>query len=362
MKPYSKYIIGFVVISLLVFFAWYFDTLFIYICVSTVLTIIGLPIVNWLKTIKFGSFSLPDWLISFSVVLFFWLIIAGILLLLIPYVAQETENISNIEEEQIMNTLSEPISHLKSILPDGENISLKSYVVDKISSFVGFSEITTSLQGIFSVIGDIFIGFFAISFITFFFLKDTYQIKRFVMVFIPDDSHKKFENAIESIKKLLSRYFTGLFIQLCAIFVLVTIGMMLVGFSFSIAMLIGMFAGLFNIIPYLGPIMGGAFAMILAFIENLNYDFYSQTLPLMGYILLVIVIVQVLDNIIFQPLIFSNSVYAHPLEIFLVVLIAATVAGIGGMIVAIPGYIVIRVIAKEFLQEFRIIKKLTENI
>jgi predicted PurR-regulated permease PerM len=69
-----------------------------------------------------------------------------------------------------------------------------------------------------------------------------------------------------------------------------------------------------------------------------------------------------MDNIFFQPLIFSSSVKAHPLEIFLVILIAGTLAGITGMILAIPTYTVIRVFAKEFLNKFRVVQKLTRNI
>ena len=71
---------------------------------------------------------------------------------------------------------------------------------------------------------------------------------------------------------------------------------------------------------------------------------------------------QMLDNFLLQPIIFSNSVNAHPLEIFLVILIAGTVAGISGMIFAIPFYTFIRIIAKEFLSQFEIVKSLTKNI
>ena len=71
---------------------------------------------------------------------------------------------------------------------------------------------------------------------------------------------------------------------------------------------------------------------------------------------------QLIDNFLFQPLIFSNSVKAHPLEIFLVVLSAGIIWGISGMIVAIPFYTLLRIIAKEFLSEFKVIEQLTKNI
>ena len=73
-------------------------------------------------------------------------------------------------------------------------------------------------------------------------------------------------------------------------------------------------------------------------------------------------VVQLCDNIIFQPVIFSNSVLAHPLEIFLVISVAGTLAGIPGMILAIPLYTLIRVVAKEFLAGFKLVENLTTRL
>jgi predicted PurR-regulated permease PerM len=68
------------------------------------------------------------------------------------------------------------------------------------------------------------------------------------------------------------------------------------------------------------------------------------------------------DAMLIQPAIFSNTVKAHPLEIFLVILMAGALGGVLGMVVAIPCYTLLRVIAKEFLDHFKFFKKLTENI
>jgi predicted PurR-regulated permease PerM len=72
--------------------------------------------------------------------------------------------------------------------------------------------------------------------------------------------------------------------------------------------------------------------------------------------------VQVIDNVLFQPLIYSSSVKAHPLEIFLVIMAAGSMAGIIGMILAIPVYTIIRVIAAEFFENMKLVKKLTKNL
>ena len=85
-------------------------------------------------------------------------------------------------------------------------------------------------------------------------------------------------------------------------------------------------------------------------------------IPLIVKICVVFGVMQLIDNFLLQPIIFSNSVKAHPLEVFLVVISAGTIWGISGMVIAIPFYTFLRVIAKEFLYEFKIIQELTKNI
>jgi len=77
---------------------------------------------------------------------------------------------------------------------------------------------------------------------------------------------------------------------------------------------------------------------------------------------IVIIITQTIDNVVFQPFIFASSVNAHPLEIFIVILAAGSFAGVAGMILAIPSYTVLRVIGKEFFNNFKTIKKLTSGL
>jgi predicted PurR-regulated permease PerM len=158
------------------------------------------------------------------------------------------------------------------------------------------------------------------------------------------------------------RYFTGILFQVSGIIILVTLGMTIVGVGFQRSILIGLIAGIMNVIPYLGPLIGSTIGVLLGIITHLHMDFYSQLLPLIMFMILVFIIVQLVDNLIFQPFIYSSSVHAHPLEIFLVIMIAANVAGIAGMILAIPTYTVLRVFAKEFFHKFEFVKKLTQNI
>jgi len=101
---------------------------------------------------------------------------------------------------------------------------------------------------------------------------------------------------------------------------------------------------------------------MIGFVTHMHLSFPSEMLPFLIWVLVVCIIVQWIDNWIFQPLIYSSSVSAHPLEIFIVFLMAGSLGGILGMIAAVPAYIVIRVFAKEFFNNFKFVRSLTKNI
>jgi predicted PurR-regulated permease PerM len=90
--------------------------------------------------------------------------------------------------------------------------------------------------------------------------------------------------------------------------------------------------------------------------------FYDHVLVTAIIVVLVFSAANLIDNIILQPIIYSTSVKAHPVEIFLVIIMAGSLAGIPGMILAIPGYTVLRIVAREFLGKFRLVRKLTQNM
>ena len=97
-------------------------------------------------------------------------------------------------------------------------------------------------------------------------------------------------------------------------------------------------------------------------LSHLGSDFQTEILPTTIYVLLGFWVVQVIDNNLSQPIIFSKSVSSHPLEIFLVILIAGFLSGILGMIIAVPLYTIFKVIGKEFFPENTVIQLLTKDI
>jgi predicted PurR-regulated permease PerM len=96
--------------------------------------------------------------------------------------------------------------------------------------------------------------------------------------------------------------------------------------------------------------------------SNLGADFQVVILPKLIFVMMGYSIAQLIDNLISQPLIFGASVRSHPLEIFLIILISGLLFGIIGMVVAIPFYTALKVIAKESLSEYKIVKRLTRDL
>jgi predicted PurR-regulated permease PerM len=117
-----------------------------------------------------------------------------------------------------------------------------------------------------------------------------------------------------------------------------------------------------NIIPYLGPVIGSAIGIFLGITSTLAFGSFNDLLPVILKLTGVFLVVNFVDNNILVPLIYSKSVKSHPLEIFLIIIIGGGLAGLPGMLLAVPVYTLLRVIGREFFQQFRVIKKMTEKL
>ena len=367
MKSSLKYILSGLAIVLVILALWYFKSIVAYILVSAVFSLIGRPAIDLLNKLKIRGLSFPKALNAAIVLLVLWLLFIGFFRVFIPLVANQAQELSTIDINNVQSSLEGPISTIEKIFlrisPSGsEGLSLEQYLEQRIGSLLNFSTLTTAIGGTVGILGNLFVAFFSVSFITFFFLKDATLFTGGILLFIPTRYEERFTKFLTGTKKLLSRYFIGILLQISGITILVTLGMTIVGLKFQLAAVIGLTAGVMNVIPYIGPLIGISIGLLLGIANHLSLDFYKELLPLLGYMTLVFIIVQVIDNVLFQPVIYGTSVKAHPLEIFLVILIAGSLAGIPGMILAIPSYTVIRVFAGEFFYQFKVVKKLTEKI
>jgi len=363
MNKITKYIlIGLGVVAGL-FLLWYFLSIVVYILISAVLALIGGPLVTLICNIRIRKWKPSRAMGAAFALLTLWVLISTFFSIFIPALASEANELAKIDVNMLINNFNEPIQKFQDYFNKGDKqFSLTEYAAEKVVALMNVKQITEYAKGFASMLGDIFIAIFSISFITFFFLKEERMFGNSIILLVPTQYIEEVTHIIESSNKLLKRYFIGIGIQLFSVGFLVFIGMLIVGLKFSHALIIGTFAGIVNVIPYIGPIIGTSFGLIFGVVTHLGMPFYPDLLELVAMMSVVYGIVHVIDNILFQPLIFSNSVKAHPLEIFLVILIAGTVGGIIGMVIAIPAYTILRVVAKEFFNNSRLVKKLTSKM
>lgn len=362
---------------------WQFQAVIGYVLIAAVLSLMGRPILQLLGKVRIKGWELPDALkAALSLVILFGAFMLIFMLTLPPLLRQTAKLQDALRVDKITAGLAEPIAAIEDFLirydlqdllakdislsPNGplqaqdNQEAIVRYFLDNVLSVLDTTRVSNVINAIMGITGDFLIGLFAISFIAFFFLKERNLLYGGIRVFTPTRFRDKLDHILAAIKNLLTRYVIGVVLEVLLVGLLISVGLSLLGVEN--AFVIGFFAGLFNVIPYLGPIIGGLLGVSLAIIGSLELSFYGEMIPLILKVMVVFVIVQLIDNFIFQPFIYSSSVKAHPLEIFLVILLAGSLAGVGGMILAIPFYTILRVIAREFFNRFEAVQALTKNI
>lgn len=343
-------------IALLLLMLYKISLVIVYVFISVVISIIGNPIVNFLKRrLKFkNTFAV------LTTLLLFISMIVGFVMMFVPLIVTQSENLSLLDTISIQNNFNGILQQTNTYLSEHNIDILALLEKSNLSSKLNFDFLPTLLNSVLGMISNFGMGIASVSFISFFLLKDKHMFQLMFKKAIPDNHEDKILASIEKINYLLSRYFTGILLQLLIVFILYFIVLLI--FGVKSAFTIAFICAILNIIPYIGPLIGTVLAVLLTMMGSIGADFKTEILPTTFYVLIGFTVVQMIDNNISQPIIFSNSIKSHPLEIFLITLISGFLFGITGMILAIPSYTVLKVIAKEFIPENKIITMLTKDI
>lgn len=343
-------------IALLLSFLYQIRAVLTYIAIAVVVSLIGRPIVLFLRR-KLKFKNTPAVITTMVVMV---AILAGIIALFIPLLIQQGKNLSLLNVQEMQANLEHLYQQIVAYF-ESKQINLNETLQNtNIFSWLNLNTIPNFLNSLVGALGNFSVGLFSVIFISFFFLKDSKLFEESILVFVPDNKEKKLQQSFTKIKDLLSRYFIGLLFQILILFIIYTIVLLI--FGINNAVVIAFLCALLNLIPYVGPLVGGFLMIVLTMTSNLGSDFSSVILPKTIYVFIGFLIGQLVDNFFSQPLIFSNSVRSHPLEIFLIIIIGGLLFGVVGMIVAVPSYTVIKVILKAFLAENKIVKSLTKNL
>ncbi|MDR0660177.1 MAG: AI-2E family transporter [Prevotellaceae bacterium] len=363
-SKFTRYIIITAVTAVVIFIAWYFSNIITYILISAVLSIICKPLLKYLSKIHIGKWRMPRWLIATVGLISIWIVAFLFFYFFIPLVANQAKELSNVDLTEVGYHLSQPLLNLESMIqdyiPGAEDFSFNALLSENIASIISVRDVTNVFGSVANMLGSLAVASFSISFITFFFMKEENLFVGGINMLFPKKYERSISRAMNSINKLLMRYFIGVFADAFCVMVVLTIGLTFVaGLSFQTALVIGLIAGVLNVIPYVGPLIAAVIGLIIGTVTHIDLIATGGIGALLIKIGSVFAIMKIMDDTIFQPFIFSNSVKAHPLEIFLVILIAGSIGGILGMLIAIPTYTVLRVFAKEFFNKYRIVQRLT---
>ena len=356
---------GLAIIALL---CWYFKNVLIYIAMAFVVSLVGRPIMKLFRRIHFGKRHFPDWLAAVLTII----LIIGFLILIITQIIPLVTGI--IRDASLLNNISyldgNPVEQINEWLvatfPSlGPDFNLVAVIMEKLRELVSFSNVSGLVGSVASLVSSAFVGLFSVVFISFFFLKDSGLFERIICALVPDRIEQTMNTTLNDIKQLLSRYFVGLTLEMLGVALIDFLGLWLIArLDFSYAIGIAFIAGILNVIPYVGPLMGEAIGVILGVVLKVGVgaglDVNVWVFALI--ILAVMLTAQLIDNFIYQPVIYSTSIKAHPLEIFIVLLMAGHIGGTVGMLVAIPVYTVLRVIALRFFYRFKPIQRLNPDL
>lgn len=341
--------------SLLVWLLFQLRTLLLYIVIAGIVSLIGRPIHQFLMQ----RLRMKGVLATTITLLVLLGTLISIFSLFVPLLIHQGQNLSLLDVDQLKSNVDTLITEISDYFQLDNSFWQQQLAADNLFHNINLAALPELLNQILELLGGFAIGLFSVVFILFFFLKDSFLQERMILTLVNDKISARVEKSIDKTKGLLSRYFLGLLLQISILLVIYSVVLSI--FKVENAFIIAFLCALLNLIPYLGPIIGGILMALLTMSSFIGADFSSVILPKTLYVLIGFVFGQLVDNFLSQPFIFSNSVKSHPLEIFIVILASATLMGPIGMIFAIPLYTTLKVIGQEFLSENKIVKSLTKN-
>lgn len=364
----AKYVLIAAAVCLAGAVCWYFRSVITYILVAVVVSLIGKPVVKLLQKINIKGKRLPDWFLAALTLTVIVGVLMSVITLLIPIVSNIVKGISLNNIESAAGQIAVPLANLNETLRNtfpslGSGFRIETALLAELQKLLDVSKVSSLIGTATSFLSSFGVAMFSIVFIGFFFIKDDDTFTNIVTALVPDKHEKNAAAAISDIGHLLSRYFIGVLLEITGVALINFIGLWLIArLGVNAALGIAFITGLLNVIPYIGPLMGGVLGTLLGLILK-----YSSATPLgldvnfwafSAILIAIFCFTQLVDNFLYQPIIYSTSIKAKPLEIFIVLLVVGHMAGPMAMIVAIPCYTVLRVIAFRFFRQYKAIRRL----
>ncbi|WIV11191.1 AI-2E family transporter [Proteiniborus sp. MB09-C3] len=336
-----KIIFTFVIVILIVIFYNLFKgyskiaPLLLLVFYSIVLSYLLNPLVNIIEKRGFKR--------SYSILLIYLFLLTLIILLIVsivPKLSSEFENLVRLLPSYFnriydyFNNISVKYSkHLDKLPPEFQ--AIKEVFFENLKNFQVLilnylRNITNSAISIFSKM----VSFVIVPIMAYYFLKDKDYFKKKITLIIPKNQRNDVLKIGREVDKVLGRFIRGQLLVCTFVGISSSIALLIIGVDFAI--IIGLVAGIADIIPYFGPIIGIFPAIVFALLKS----------PMKAlWVIISFTVIQQLESNIIAPKIVGESVGVHPVIIMLALLIGGSYFGITGMLFAIPATIVLKIVS-----------------
>jgi len=321
-----------------------FPDIVIYVFLALIVALMGKPLALKISKIKFYKWHIPYSVGAIISTLIFLIVLLLLIGLFVPLFIREFRVLENVNYEAIRVYLENNIAYIQTFLYDRQiidsNATIVSIITDEIRNLINVELLSNVLGGVINMTTSFVIAIFTIFFVGFFFMKEDIRLDTLLKPFVNAEYVERLSVVSENVNYLLSRYCLGAVIRILIMTLLIYIGFLVFGIpSAGFHAFVG---GILNIIPYLGPIIGVVVSIFLSFITCVSTEVYSDIVPIIMKIATIYIMANTIDYLLLQPYIFSQSVKIHAVEVFLVTITGGKIAGIPGMILAIPIYTILR--------------------
>ncbi|MDZ4701956.1 MAG: AI-2E family transporter [Rhodothermales bacterium] len=306
-----------------VLLVWTFSGIIFYLLIGMLVAFMTSPLVDRIQHVGIHR--------TFAILLSFLLVFSGLSLLLTWLVPLMGSQLGELTQRITADTVAEwataievSIRRFLPIVPEGTVHAGFARVAQQLFAEAGLATVITYMVDLFT---NLLFAVLIVPIVAFFLLKDALLLRRRLMHYVPNRFFEIGLGLIEKVQSRIGRYISGLLIQIVVVSITASIALVFTDLEYPLVL--GIFTGVANTIPYFGPIAGFAAGTLMALGQTGDFSLVPGLIIAMS-------ITQFIDNSFYQPFIFSRAVRTHPLVILFVVLIGAQLNGIVGMLLALP--------------------------
>jgi len=324
-KTYFALAVKIIFFILLLVGLYFIRDIVLMLLVSILLAALFVPLVDWLETKKISRLLSTVFIYFFIVFLF-----VGTVFIIVPIFSSEftffTEKIGDYYQN-----LRSLLGNHQTILPENL-INIPNWQGGL--SFVG--------QGVFSFIGSIANWVFTcvlVFILSFYITLEKKSLVRALTSLFPKKYHNFVDRLLVLSQKDLSAWGLAMVGSMLSVGILIYIGLLILNIKF--AFVLAFFAGITEVIPWIGPFLGAAPAVFIAL--------FQSPMALLLVVLLYVIVQQIVNNIV-MPLLMKRTVGLDPIVVIMVLLIGAKLGGILGALIAVPAAAIVSIFIKEYIK------------